>query len=59
MSDLSELKDLLEVQSRSFLEFKRVQDERLKNLERNLSMFAKKAGQREIRSPKRVPTNNY
>jgi hypothetical protein len=54
-----EIKNLLLDQGRAFAEFKEANNERLKNLERNLSVFAKKTGQREIRVSKRVPLNNH
>lgn len=47
-----EIKKLLLDQGKEFTEFKKANDERLKNLERNLSVFAKKAGQKEVRAPK-------
>ena len=48
--DNKEIKNLLLDQGKAFTEFKKANDERLKNLERNLSVFAKKTGQRETRS---------
>jgi hypothetical protein len=54
-----EIKNLVLDQGKAFAEFKKANDERLKNLERNLSVFAKKTGQREIRASKRVPLNNH
>jgi hypothetical protein len=56
--DSEEIKNLVLDQGKAFTEFKKANDERLKNLERNLSVFAKKTGQREIRTPKRVPLTN-
>jgi hypothetical protein len=41
-----EIKKLLLDQGKAFTEFKKANDERLKNLERNLSVFAKKAERR-------------
>jgi HK97 family phage major capsid protein len=43
MYDSGEIKDLLEGQGKAFLEFKKAQDERIKNLESELNNFAKKA----------------
>jgi hypothetical protein len=53
-----EIKNLLLNQGKAFSEFKKANDERLKNLERNLSVFAKKTGQREIRASKRTLNNH-
>jgi hypothetical protein len=40
--DNKEIKNLILNQGKAFTEFKKANDERLKNLERNLSVFAKK-----------------
>jgi hypothetical protein len=57
--DSEEIKNLVLDQGKAFTEFKKANDERLKNLERNLSVFAKKTGQKDVRSCKRVSPNNY
>lgn len=57
--DNKEIKNLILDQDKAFTEFKKANDERLKNLERNLSVFAKKTGWREVRASKRVPIDNY
>jgi hypothetical protein len=57
--DNKEITNLLLDHGKAFTEFKKANDERLKNLERNLSVFAKKTGQREIRASKRVALDNY
>ena len=57
--DNEEIKNLLLNQGRAFTEFKKANDERLKNLEKNLSVFAKKTTQRENRASKRVSLNNH
>ena len=57
--ELEEIKVLLSDQGRAFTEFKKANDERLKNLEKNLSVFAKKTAQRENRASKRVSLNNH
>jgi hypothetical protein len=46
--DSEEIKDIVLKQGKAFAEFKKANDERLKTLERNLSVFAKKAGKRGI-----------
>ena len=53
------IKNMLLNQGKAFTEFKKANDERLKNLEKNLSVFAKKTGQRQTRSSKRIPLNNH
>jgi hypothetical protein len=53
-----EIKNLVLDQGRAFAEFKEANNERLKNLERNLSVFAKMTGQREIPAPKRTLNNH-
>ncbi|MBN9125702.1 MAG: hypothetical protein J0I60_13435 [Nitrosospira sp.] len=53
-----EIKNLVLDQGKAFTEFKKANDERLKNLEKNLSVFAKKTGQREIPVPKRTLNNH-
>ncbi|SEO37271.1 hypothetical protein SAMN05216404_11926 [Nitrosospira multiformis] len=56
--DNEEIKNMLLNQGKAFAEFKKANDERLKNLEMNVSVFAKKTGQRQTRSSKRIPLNN-
>jgi hypothetical protein len=56
--DDKEIKNLVLDQGKAFAEFKKANDERLKNLERNLSVFAKKTGQREIRVSRRTLNNH-
>jgi hypothetical protein len=56
--DSDEIKNLVLDQGKAFTEFKKANDERFKNLERNLSVFAKKTRQKEVRSCKQVSQRN-